>query len=100
MQGHPFKLLHSYSILLNSRDSESPSSVQHSASTNLSEEQIVLYFGNNFQYGRLWDFVLLGMVCSGIPLSNKAILSRLFMETLMHSLLWLINITTSQGIYT
>ena len=77
MQDSHLKLLYKYSVQLKAKDAEKPISAEYSTFTITVGNEIVFEFSDSFQYGRLWEGLLLGKLCGGIPLSNNFELSMI-----------------------
>ena len=75
LQDSHLKLLSQYSIRLKAKDTAEPTIAEYTASTVTALNETVLEFSDSFQYGRLWEGLLLGMNCGGIPLSERFDLS-------------------------
>ena len=71
------KLLQQYSVQLKARDGVEPSAAEYTALTATIGGETALEFNVSFQYGRLWEGLLLGTSCGGIPLSNSFDLSKI-----------------------
>ena len=55
-----------------------PTVVNYTAlTTTVLRNDIVLEFSDSFQYGRLWEGLLLGINCGGIPISERFDLSMI-----------------------
>ena len=54
-----------------------PTATEYTALTVARGNGIALEFSDSFQYGRLWEGLLLGTNCEGIPLSNSFDLSKI-----------------------
>ena len=71
------KLLQQYSIQLKAKDGVEPTAAEYTALIVVVGNEIVLEFNDSFQYGRLWEGLLLETNCGGIPLSNSFDLSKI-----------------------
>ena len=66
-----------YVIQLRSKDGVEPTTTHYTALTVTKGNVMVLEFNDSFQYGRLWEGLLLGTHCERIPLSNSFDLSKI-----------------------
>ena len=82
------RTLDSYTIQLESVDSAQPTSVEYiSSDTQTTENGIAIHFNDTFEQRRIWSYIVKGLACGGITLSNPGQISKLTKNEIISILL-------------